>query len=232
MMLGDLSMLLDKVPVNAKPNDYLTAIIEDNLLGKRTQTTRQRTAQRLSELYALDPKVPIFALLRQFWKLDPNGRPMLAFLSAAARDSLLRETTPFLLSKPSETRVFPTEIGEFLDEKYPRRFQSSTRLSTAQNLASSWAQAGYLKGKVRKIRSKPNVTPIVGAFALMLGYVCGLRGRLLLTSTWAQLLDRSSAELSDVIAEASRQGWVNYKAAGSIVEITFPKPIQAYELSG
>ena len=28
--------------------------------------------------------------------------------------------------------------------------------------------------------------------------------------------------LTDLVIEASRQGWLNYKAAGSVVEITFP----------
>ena len=41
--------------------------------------------------------------------------------------------------------------------------------------ASSWTQAGYLHGKVKKGRVNPRVTPFVAAYAMLLGYlsVCG-----------------------------------------------------------
>ena len=59
-------------------------------------------------------------------------------------------------------------------------------------------------------------------FALLLGYLCGLRGKLLLGSLWARLLGLAPAAVGDLAAEASRQGWLTYKAAGAVVEITFP----------
>ena len=222
MMLDELSLLLEKVGSHASATSYLTTIVEDNALGKPTQTTRQRTAKRLTELYALDPGCAVFRLLRHFWPSDPASRPMLAFLAAAARDPLLRETTPFIQTVKLEQTVTPNQIVEHLNEKFPGRFQASTTLATARRLASSWSQAGYVRGKVNKRRSKPHVTPTVAAFALALGFLCGLRGRLLFDSTWARLLDRSPAELNGLIVEASRQGWLNYKAAGSVAELTFP----------
>ena len=72
---------------------------------------------------------------------------MLAFLTAAARDPLLREMTPYILSVPVSEPVGPELIGSQLAEKYPARFQATTKHSTAQNLASSWTQAGYLQGR-------------------------------------------------------------------------------------
>jgi predicted nucleic acid-binding protein len=78
---------------------------------------------------------------------------------------------------------------------------------TAQRLASSWSQAGYLKGRARKIRTRPYVTPVVAAFAVLLGYLCGVRGSLLLDCTWTRLLDCSLSELTDLVTETSKQGW-------------------------
>jgi hypothetical protein len=89
-----------------------------------------------------------------------------------------------------------------------------------------------LAGKVKKIRVKPLVTPIVTAFALALGFLCGFRGRLLLDTTWTRLLDRSPAEITDLAVEASRQGWLTYKGAGSVVEITFPGLLKPHEEKG
>jgi hypothetical protein len=229
MMLVELSLLLEKVGANARPDAYLAAIVDENVLGKPTQTTRQRTWKRLKELYSLDPNCTLFRLLRHFWAADQASRPMLAFLAAAARDALLRETTPFVDGIAVGESVDATLIGGHLKEKYPARFSPTTLHSTGQNLASSWTQAGYLTGKVKKKRSRPTVTPVVAAFAVILGYLCGSRGKLLLDSTWTRLLNRSPADITDLAIEASRQGWLNYKAAGSVVEVTFPGLLKPQE---
>jgi hypothetical protein len=223
MMLNDLSLLLDRVPTQAMKDGYLLAILDQNVLGKPTRTTRERSAKRLSELYALDSSCHLFRLLRHYWGVDRAGRPMLAFLMATARDPLLREATPFVLDVPIGQNLGPDPIANHLGETYPGRFQPTTKHSTAQNLASSWAQAGYLQGKVRKIRTRPRITPVALTYAIRLGHLCGLRGKMLLQSPWVQLLDRKTAELNDVAFEASSQGWINYKAAGDVVEITLPE---------
>jgi len=44
----------------------------------------------------------------------------------------------------------------------------------------------------------------------------------LLDTIWTRMLDRTSAEIADLATDASKQGWMSYKAAGSVVEITFP----------
>ena len=73
------------------------------------------------------------------------------------------------------------------------------------------------------MRTRPRVTPVVLTYAVTLGHLCGLRGKMLLHSTWTELLDRKPAELQDLAFEASSQGWLNYKAAGGVVEITLPE---------
>ena len=147
---------------------------------------------------------------------------MLAYLAASARDALLRECSDIVLAVPRGQRLDAFAISQSLSERHPARFRATTLHSTAQNLASSWTQAGYLTGKVNKRRSQPTVTPQVATYSLVLGYLCGLRGKLLLESLWALLLDRTPAELMDLAMEASKQGWLRLKAAGSVVEITFP----------
>ena len=229
IMLGELSLVLEHVGPKAKTDEYSSAIVEQNVLGKSTQTTRKRSAKRLAELFALDHTCAIFRLLRHFWAIDVSARPLLAYLTAAARDPLLRDLTPFVVSIPVGAAVTPAQTATHLSEMYPKRFQASTGLATAQRLASSWTQAGYLAGKVNKKRTRPVVTPVAVTFALLLGYLCGSRGKLLLDTIWARMLDRPPAEISDLAIEASRQGWMNYKAAGSVVEITFPQLLTSQE---
>jgi hypothetical protein len=222
MMLQELTLVLNHASADASATAYQQAIIDDNMLAKPTRTTRERSAKRLTELYGLDPECTLFRLLRHFWPADLSSQPMLAFLLAAARDALLREMTPVVVGIKLNESVTATAIGEHLAQQFPNRFRPTTLHSTAQNLASSWTQAGYLRGKVKKSRVKPGVTPVVVSYAILLGYLCGLRGKLLLNSLWTRLLDRSSAEFTELTHEASKQGWLRYKSAGAVVEISFP----------
>ena len=223
LMLKELSQVLERVPDGAPTSDYAAAIIEENVLGKPTRATRQLTSSRLAHLYGLDPGNPLFRSLRFFWLGGSEGRPMLAFLLGCARDPLLREMTPQIVDVPEKRVITPAEAAGWLTERYPGRFQPSTLHSTARNLLSSWTQAGYLRGAREKQRVQPRVTPVVAAYALLLGYLGGLRGHRLLDSSWTALLGLSSSSVADLAMEASRRGWMMYKAAGSVVEVTFPE---------
>ena len=221
-MLGELSLVLDGVSPDAPASGYREAIVEENVLGKATRSTRLKTTKYLTALYALDPSIALFRLLRTFWKAEQAGKPMLAFLAASGRDTLLRDSSDGILAIPKGQTVTAVEISQGLSEQYPSRFGPTTLQSASRNLASSWTQAGYLTGKVAKRRSQPVVTPQVTSYALVLGYLSGLRGKMLIDSVWTRLLDRPPAEVMDLAAEASRQGWLRLKAAGSVVEVTFP----------
>jgi hypothetical protein len=50
MMLQELRLLLDRVDADVPASSYVAAIMDDNVLGKPTRSTRQRTAQHLIEL--------------------------------------------------------------------------------------------------------------------------------------------------------------------------------------
>jgi hypothetical protein len=93
-MLAELRILLESHPAAATKAEYWTSITEGNIVGKKIGSTRRLSAQRLSELYGLDPGVTLFRVLRFFWDLEDTGRALLAFLCAIARDPLLRLTAP------------------------------------------------------------------------------------------------------------------------------------------
>src|SRR3954468_16996717 len=69
MMLDDLTLLLDRSSPQASKTGYLSAVLEENVLGKPTRSTRERSAKRLSELYALDASCPLFRLFRHYWSV-------------------------------------------------------------------------------------------------------------------------------------------------------------------
>jgi len=85
IMLDELQTLLTYCGKNASHRDYASGVIEDNCLGKRTVATRKLSFQRLSELYALDPQVPLFRIMRHFWYADRSGQTILALLLAPSK---------------------------------------------------------------------------------------------------------------------------------------------------
>jgi hypothetical protein len=222
IMLAELRILLEMHPATATKAEYWASITEGNILGKKTGSTRRLSAQRLSELYGLDPGVTLFRLLRFFWDLEDTGRALLAFLCAIARDPLLRLTAPTVLAADQGSIVTTKAIEATIADAAPDRFNAATRHKIARNVASSWTQSGHLTGRTRKIRSHPIATPTNAAYALTLGYLAGARGQFLFDTFWMNLLDIPHEQLSQLIIAASQRGWVNYKKIGSIVEVRFP----------
>ena len=103
IMLDELRAMLANCRPDATRDSYLSAIQEDNCLGKRTSATRKLSSQRLSELYALDHEVLLFRVMRRCWYADRDGQAVLALLLALACDPLLRVTAPPVLRmRPGE----------------------------------------------------------------------------------------------------------------------------------
>jgi hypothetical protein len=229
IMLAELRCLLSSSPVTATKTVYRTAIIEDNILAKKTTATRRITAKRLGELYGLDLQVPLFRLLRFFWDADAEARPLLAFLCASARDPLLRLTAPPVLNAHEGDVVSKESLEKAIEESAPDRFKPAICQAIARRAASSWTQAGHLTGHSVKKRSHPVVTPANVAYALVLGYLGGARGQMLFTTFWAKLLDVPTDRIAFFAAEASRRGWLNFRQAGSVIEIRFPDLLTAAE---
>lgn len=93
-MLAELGAVLASVLQGSGATDYRSAILQRNVLGKTTDSTRRESLRRLRELYALDEARAIFGLLRKLAALDTKSLPLLAMQVAWARDPLLRATTP------------------------------------------------------------------------------------------------------------------------------------------
>ena len=221
-MLAELTALLGATRADSTPNNYVAACIEDNVLSKRTLVTRRTTAERLRELYALDPGVTVFRLLRQFWSADPEARPLLACLCAQARDPLFRATADSVLATKAGEVVTVDALCRLVDGQEAGRFGAKTLRSVAQNLASSWNQSGFLSGTKRKIRRRPVTTPTAAAYALALAALAGARGQFLFSSHWVRLLDSPHDLVLELAREASRRGWIDFRAVGAVVEVKFP----------
>lgn len=219
MMLAELTDLLAALPSSALRFDYDSAVIEQNTLGKSTTASRRLTNQRLGELYALDPAVPVFRVLRRLWDVDAAGRPLLAMMGALTRDPLLRATAGPVLSLPVGTELVRSTFLGALRDVVGSRLNDAVLDKMARNAASSWSQSGHLLGRMRKIRQRVQPTPAAVAYALWLGTLEGLGGEGLLSGRWTAVLDRSGHELLPFVLQAKQLGLLQARVGGGVIEI-------------
>jgi hypothetical protein len=221
MMLAEASTVLAAVPAKAGLADYRHAIITENVLLKRTMMNRLHTYQKLKQLYVFEPAEPVFAALRTFWDEDPAGRPLLACLNAAFRDEVLAPTCDIILQLAVAKPVSNGAFSEVVRATYPDRFSATSLKSIGRNAGSTWTQSGHLEGTKIRRRAQPDATVGAVAFALLLGWLTGLRGLSLFDSTWARLVSPRSADLDTLAFAASNRDWLRYKRLGDVVEIDF-----------
>ena len=214
-------MLLDGHREPATESAFRAAIIEQNLLGKPTASSRRITFERLRELYGLDSKWRVFRALMDLWDADGSAQPMIALLCSTARDPILRAMTPFALSLRAGTTVLSHEFADEAENQFPGKFVPTSRERLGRNVASSWEQAGLLSGQQNKRRVQLSARPTSIAYALLLGDLCGGRGQALFNTLWSKMLDAPIHELKELAVVASRQGWIEYRAAGDVVEVSF-----------
>lgn len=221
-MLSELTTLLAAVSPAATNAEYRRVVVDENVLGKKSASTRRLTGQRLSELYSLSPDVPLFRNLRRIWPKAGAGRPLIALLCAAARDPLLRLMAPAVERVRPGDPISKVQLDDALAAAIPGRFNDSIRNKIARNAASSFTQSGHISGRTKKVRARPRVTREAVAYALFLGYLCGVRGPALFTTIWAELLDRRPEDLLSLAEEASAAGLLSLKQAGPVIDVRFP----------
>jgi hypothetical protein len=231
MMLAELRTLLAYVDrPEADRKDYLQAIKQENCLGKRSCKNRVLTYQHLVDLYSLDCTKALFRALRYLWDREIKGQALLALLCTYARDPVFRSTAPFILHFPEGTTVLRKSLEEFIDDLEPGRFSKATLTSTAQNINATWTQSGHLRGRVRKVRSRAHPTAGSLSYALLLGYLSGVRGQSLFQTEYVKLLDCPLDGAIELADEASCRGWIAFKHLGGVMEVLFPKLISQEEM--
>jgi len=221
-MLVELSAVLAKVPNGSSAGAYREAILQQNVLGKTTDSTRQKSLRHLRELYALDEATPIFGLLRRLGSIDPTSLPLLAFQVAWARDPLLRATTQPIMDAPEGERVETASLAGALEKAFPSQYSETSRNGIARNTASSWSQSGHLVGRAIKTRQHIKPTTVAVAMALFFGEIAGYNGRAVFSNPWCRLLDLNADRARALGFECHRAGLLNLRAVGEVTELNFP----------
>ena len=222
IMLAELDLALAAVPPASGSDDYRAAIIDRNVLGKTTVSTRHKSLRHLRELYALDEGTPIFGLLRKLHAIDPASLPQLAVQVGWARDPLFRSTTPAVLDAMEDDLVVPASLATAVEEAFPNQYSEHSKTNVSRNAGSSWTQSGHLAGRTKKTRRRVQPSVVAVTMALFLGDVADYHGAAVFSNPWCRLLDLNPDRARAMASEAHRAGLVNLRAIGEVVEISFP----------
>ena len=223
IMLAELRALFEATGPDADRADYAAAIVEENCLAKHTVATRRLTCQRLTELYGLEPSVPIFRVLRKLWGLDDRARSLLAIQCAIARDPLLAATAQPILSLPIGSEFLREPVKAALLDVAGERFNEAILNKVIRNAASSWTQSGHLEGRALKKRRQVHPTPANVAYSLFLARCAGFRGTELFTCGWMLLLDCSPSLARELAFEAKRSGLIDLRMAADVIELNLDR---------
>ena len=120
----DVRLLFASSPPTLSYQDIRQSVIEDNILAKRTYTSRQTVLRCLREYYGLNPALPVYSALRFFWDYSTEEQPLLALLCAAARDPILRQSASLVLPWPQNTALPKAALEQALQTEFPSRYSA------------------------------------------------------------------------------------------------------------
>jgi hypothetical protein len=213
--------LLRIVPADAARARYREAVVEDNVLGRPTQTGRQRAFRHLRELYFLDPARREFSAMRQLWDVNPDAQPLLAGILAFTRDGILRASFQAVKQSPTGAIVTSDDLTRAVSVEYGTQLSDETLGKTGRNTGACWTQTGHLSGRAKKVRQKVEMFPAAVAYAAYLGHLSGNRGVSVLETPWSALLDIPSGAELDALRAAHTQGLIDLLVAGNVVDVNF-----------
>jgi hypothetical protein len=224
---------LAKVMNHGIESDNYYDTLKQNVISKATQSGITKTSRYLKSLYDLDASQPQFMAFKHFWSIaHERDKPLLALIYAIGNDYQLKNSIPVINNTEIGKKVTVESIESNIENLYPQKYSANTKRSMAQNIASSWKQAGFITGKVKNIRTQPEINYLVLTFAIFMAYLNGLRGDFILTSDWVKALTLDERTIRSLAIEAAKRDLLQYQYAGSITSITFKNLLNKLNING
>lgn len=231
MMFEEMRILQESLPIEAKKEDFKHSIVEENILGKPTQSSREKSYHHLVELYGMDPGLALFRILRTLGSADRSSFPLIAATCVYARDAQLRASFELIHSKRDGQEIPRVEMEEHLETSFPERFSPAMKKSLAQNVNTTWTFCAHLEGRNKKIRRLPVAGFCAVTFAMFVGWLSGLRGEILLTSVYARLVNAEPGTILHHLRQASAHQWLRLRSGGGVTEIDFSPLLTTSEVT-
>lgn len=223
---------LEKVMDYSMDSDNFQESLDNNVIGKKSADGIKQTTNFLKLLYGFDNQSNPFKAFKYFWKIaEEDEKPLITLLYALGNDNLLEESIPVIAETKLGDKVFIEKVEQNIERHHPNRYTPKTLRSMAQNIASSWKQAAFITGKVKNIRTQPNISSNVIAFAFFMSFLDGDRGDFILTSKWVKALFLNESNVRALAIEASKRDLFQYQYGGSVTSISFSNLITKLEMN-
>lgn len=226
MMLDELTLLIRGTRPDASKEALKKAVVEENLIGKPTASSREKTFDHLRRAYGMDASTALWRVLRQFAQQEPQALPLMALVLVYSRDLQLRKSFDLVASLKPGQELPRVQMEEWLEQVFPGRFSKGMKGSMARNVNTTWTATGHLVGKMRKVGSRPKPHWLATTYAMFVGYLAGIRGQLLLDSVYARLVGVDPMTAADHLSIASAHGLLRFRNAGGVVETDFSNLLQ------
>ena len=218
MMFAELEKVMDS---SIDSNDFYESL-DNNVFGKKSASGIKFTKSFLKKLYDFDLSYQPFLAFKYFWEItEVEEKPLIALLYAINHDDMLTQSIEVLESVKLGEKVSLELLEEVIEKYHPEKYSYKTRRSMAQNIASSWKQAGFIEGRIKNIRVQPEIGHRVACFAFLLAYLNGDRGEFIWNSTVVKSLFLPENRLRELAIEASRNDLMQYQYAGEVTSISF-----------
>lgn len=224
---------LKKVMDHALEGDNYLDSLNLNVINKATKSGITYTSRYLKRLYDFDLNLGSFQAFKHFWEIaNEHDKRLLAILYAIGNDHILNDSIPLINKTEVGQKVTIESVEALLESLYPQKYTDNTRRSMAQNIASSWKQAGFITGKLKNLRTQPEINYTVVSFAFLLSYLNGLRGDFIIKSNWVKALCLDEKSIRTLALEAGKRDLLQYQFAGNVTSITFSNLLIKLNLHG
>lgn len=221
---------LEKVMDYSIESDKFQESLDNNVIGKKSADGIKKTTKFLKLLYGFDTQSNQFKAFKYFWKIaEDEEKPIMALLFAIGNDYLLQESIPVVADTKIGDKVLIEKLELNIQSHYPNRYSPKTLRSMAQNIASSWKQAAFITGKVKNIRTQPDISCNVVTFAFFLAFLEGDRGDFILSGKWVKALFLPESKVRELAVEASKRDLLQYQYGGNVTSISFSNLIKKLE---
>lgn len=218
MMFEELEAVMNGLDSPRSQRQVRSAVVDGNICGKPTYSSRTETASKLISLYSFDQCADLYVAFESLWGQASESRSVLAVLLACCRDSVLRLTATAILEAPPGVAVQKDSIYSCVAKGFSK-YTDTTLQSVSRNVMASWKQSGHLKGRKEPVRAKAPSDYLAVTFAVLISILRGDRGIEVFQSPWVALLDLTPSELEVSLQEANRAGLITYRRIGNVVEL-------------
>lgn len=218
IMFAELEKVMDFASETGNFNDTLN----ENVTRKKTQSGQEKTTRYLKNLYGFDLDNHSFKAFQYFWSItEAIEKPLLAFIFAIHHDTMLEQSISVVQQTAIGEKVTVERLEENIEKYHPNRYSAATRRSMAQNIGSSWKQAGFIVGKVKNVRAQPEINYLSACFAYLLAYLNGARGEFIWNNIGVKALCLNESRLRELAFECAKRDLMQYQYAGSVTAISF-----------